>query len=344
MKKILLVILVLALFGCQETGQEVVNEPLVGETNQVEEQVGETEEVNETEITTVDWYGFADKDQAVAILAADDDYTTKLSQFDYASKFKSDKALDIDERASVYADLVLEWSDEQKAVIDKAMVGVNERLAKLKIEIPEIEFILTSPEDEGGAAYTRANMIILKPRHVKSHSLSLEHLIAHEFFHVYSRLNKGKRPDMYKIITYMPCEELVVPDELKDLMISNPDAPDNNFYITCDYKDQTYDFIPIIFSTEAYDIQAGGSFFRTLRDDMLAVTIEEGVPKPIYEEGQLLIVSKDDLTGFYDKIGKNTSYTYHPEETMADNFVLMLYESSVPNPEILSALKAVMED
>ena len=52
-------------------------------------------------------------------------------------------------------------------------------------------------------------------------------LFLHELFHVYSRHNIDKREEMYAVIGYEKCEDLVFPDILKEVTIANPDAPDN---------------------------------------------------------------------------------------------------------------------
>lgn len=331
MKKIGLLLLVLLLMGCST----ITDKMIIGEKELMTEKELESE-VNES-------YQFISGETAIEILATEDDYISKLSLFDYHSKFQSEDILDEEGRKKVYGQYVLEWSDQQKEAVDAAMKVIGNKMSGFDIDMPEINFILTSDEDEGGAAYTRGTSIILKPNHVYKHSESLEHLIAHEMFHVYSRTHKDQRVEMYGVIGYEPCEELVMPEALRDLKISNPDAPDNNFYITGRYQNTIYDFIPIIYSTAPYEIGSGASFFQTLRDDMLAVEIINGKPEPIYAEGELVIVKKQHIDDFYEKIGLNTEYTYHPEETMADNFVFMLYEMDVKSPWVLEGLRAVID-
>lgn len=298
---------------------------------------------NTDEEVVFDGFGFLEKEAAVEILATEDDYLIKLSQFDYASKYNSDKPLNKEALKMAYGLTVLEYSDDQKKVIAEAMLHIKEKLDPLKVDMPEISFILTSNADEGGAAYTRDTSIILKPRHIGSKSSKgLEELIVHEMFHVYSRTHKELRKDMYEVIGYQSCEELVIPSELADFMISNPDAPDNNFYIEGLLEGENYAFIPIIFSSEAYEIGSGRSFFETLNDDMLAVTIVDGIAKPVRIDDELLIVNKNQIEGFYDKIGMNTDYTYHPEETMADNFVFLVFGDEVKSPWVVEGLKKVI--
>ncbi|MBI9014892.1 MAG: hypothetical protein JEZ08_21865 [Clostridiales bacterium] len=342
MKKYLLIIgvtltLILGTVSCTNTQS---NEP-----DNIEIKTVTINEVQTTTDQAVDLEGFSflEKAAAIEVLSTEDDYLVKLSQFDYASKYNSDKPLNKEELERAYDLTVLEYSDDQKKVIAEAMLHIKEKLDPLGVDMPNISFILTSNADEGGAAYTRGTSIVLKSRHIGSKtSKGLEELIVHEMFHVYSRTHKDLRKDMYEVIGYQACEELVIPSELADYMISNPDAPDNNFYIEGLFEGKNYAFIPIIYSSEAYEINSGRSFFETLNDDMLAVTIVDEVAKPIRINDELLIVSKNQIEDFYDKIGMNTDYTYHPEETMADNFSFLVFGDKVKSPWVVEGLKKVI--
>jgi len=342
MKKYLLIIgvtltLILGTVSCTNTQS---NEPDNIEIKTVT--INEVQTETEQEVV-LEGFSFLEKAAAIEILSTEDDYLIKLSQFDYASKYNSDKPLNTEELETAYGLTVLEYSDDQKRVIAEAALHIKEKLDPLGVDMPEISFILTSNADEGGAAYTRGSSIILKSRHIGSKSSKgLEELIVHEMFHVYSRTHKDLRKDMYEVIGYQPCEELVIPSELADYMISNPDAPDNNFYIEGLFEGENYAFIPIIYSSEAYEIDSGRSFFETLNDDMLAVTIVDGVAKPVKINDELLIVKKNQIEDFYDKIGMNTDYTYHPEETMADNFVFLVFGDEVKSPWVVEGLKKVI--
>lgn len=327
---LILLILVASLWSCRENS--VIEEQPVSTNNEIKIVV-------EDEVEKA--FSFIDGEEAINVLAEEDDYIIKFSKFDYASKFKSDVPLTLDERKMVLKDHVLSWNDEQIAIIDKHMEDILSRVENMNIDMPEIQFILTDSSDEGGAAYTRGQSIILKPNMVTS-SVGTKRLIAHEMFHVYSRAHKDLRQAMYGVIHYEMCEELVIPDDLKDLTISNPDAPDNNFFITGLYEGEAMSFIPVIYSTSPYDIQKGGSFFTTLKDDMLAVKIVDGIPEPIYVNDQLLIVKKEEIENYYELIGNNTNYTYHPEETIADNFVLLLFEESAPSQWVIEGLKDII--
>lgn len=86
---------------------------------------------------------------------------------------------------------------------------------------------------------------------------------------------------------------------------------------------------------------SNGSLFDYLKIGLVPLN-EEMIP--LQQDGKTIIYSLDDATDFYDQVGKNTSYVIHPEEILADNFALTLInKADVPNPEIISRIKAVLK-
>lgn len=283
---------------------------------------------------------FANIKEGTKILASNDEYFNTLSKFDYAAKFKSGKRLNIKERTKFYSKVVLNWDDKNKSSAISDIKVINSDIQKMNLKLPkEIVFIRTNGSEEGEAAYTRKNAIIFP----KQMTLDKQ-LITHELFHVFSRYNKNLRDKLYGIIHFKKCSELKFPKELKDLTIANPDAPLNNYYITGHYKSKEYSFIPIIYSTEPYNMKLNQPFFCTLRDDMLAVKIVNSKPIVIYEGGKPLIVEKSEISDFASKTGDNTKYSYSPEETMADNFMFLVLGYNVPSKWVINQLKSVIEE
>jgi len=63
------------------------------------------------------------------------------------------------------------------------------------------------------------------------------------------------------------------------------------------------------------------------------------------EEGEPVIINVKNLPPeFFEKVGRNTSYLYHYEEILAENFAYLIteYHEDVPNPEILVKLDNVL--
>lgn len=280
-----------------------------------------------------------------AQLAAEDDYIASLSLFDYQSKFKSNVALDEAARRQVYQASISAYNDDEKTRITTAYHKVFKIIEDMSITLPDTIYIFSDDKVEGGAAYTRQNAICLPKQMIAQMTDDrLTWLVAHEAFHVISRYNQALRPDWYGIIGYRQTEPIKWPPELVDLTIANPDAPTYNYVICCLYQGKKMDFMPIIYADEPYDLSRDESFFRYLIEAYIAVDVVSGIPQPIYQDGQLLMVSKDLLSDFLDQVGQNTSYTTHPEETTADHFAMIILDNyhSAPNPEMVIALQKTL--
>ena len=64
--------------------------------------------------------------------------------------------------------------------------------------------------------------------------------------------------------------------------------------------------------------------------------------KPIYKNEKLQVFRVEDIPSYIQKIGMNTDYIIHPEEVLAENFVLLLNNSKyIRSPEILEKMREV---
>ena len=65
---------------------------------------------------------------------------------------------------------------------------------------------------------------------------------------------------------------------------------------------------------------------------------------PILNNDKPKLLKPDEVEGFFEQIGRNTSYILHPEETLANNFVFLITEKKdLKNPEIPKKIKLVFE-
>lgn len=286
---------------------------------------------------------FLTKQQAVQVLAAEDDYIKGLSQFDIQAKFKMETMPSIGERVSYYANNSLNWSDTDKIKINTAVEFLDKKIKPLKLKQPkQIKFILTTGNEEGGANYTRSNSIIFPKKVLTMNQEAINMVLAHEFFHVYSRYNQDKIDKIYAIVGYQQTGELTLPPKMEKLKISNPDAPKINYYINLKYKGKPHNFMPVLLARKPYEVGSNKPFFYYLNNLLLAVDITDNKPTPITTNAKPLLVDTIE-TNFEQIAGNNTEYLLHPEEIMAENFSLWAINKRVKNPEYIKDLIAVMK-
>jgi hypothetical protein len=165
----------------------------------------------------------------------------------------------------------------------------------------------------------------------------LKRTIAHELFHILSRGNPALREKLYESIGFTKCGEVEFPSDLQSRKITNPDAPRNDHAIQLGVGGEEVRAVPILFSNAAkYDVNRGGEFFNYLQMSFLQV--------PRMSSEQPVLAAPEEVSGFFEQIGRNTKYVIHPEEILADNFALLILdEHNVPSPEILEKMRRILE-
>jgi hypothetical protein len=292
---------------------------------------------------------FAKPEEGRAILCRRDDYVTRLSPFDRSSRLKA--AADVSEAdyLSFVARQPLAWTAPERTRILEAIGRLRGRLKTLEPPLPErVVFIKTTGREEGGAAYTRANAIVLTEEHVRRDTESLARLICHELFHVISRANPAVRDGLYETIGFRRCAEPTLPESLRKRKLTNPDAPVNDHCIDVAVDDWPRTMVPILLSrSERYDVSRGGEFFDYLELWFLAVDIDEatGATTPVIEDGEPVLEPVDRLSGFFEQVGHNTAYIIHPEEILADNFAHLVLETpDLETPAIVAGMRRFFAD
>lgn len=274
-----------------------------------------------------------------------DDFVASMSPFDRSARMKTDEAVSEKEYLEFVSNNVLPWNEDEVAKLEATLKSISTKMSELPLNLPKTIYIIkTTGKEEGGAAYTRSNAIVLPKSELAS--ANLQKLIIHELFHILSRNDPQLRERLYAVIGFKPCGEIEFPAALKPRKITNPDAPNNNHYVRVTLNGKEVSVVPILFSrTPKYDIQSGGEFFRYLEFKLLVV--KRGVDgkgyEAVYNGSKPVFVDIADVSGFFEKIGKNTNYIIHPEEVLADNFALLvLGKQDVASPEIIDNLKKVL--
>ena len=262
---------------------------------------------------------FLSSGDAANELAIQDDFIKRLSKFDMSARMKTDKSVSEEFFINFLRNNTLDWANHDKAKVTTAFNHVMAGIESLNIILPEtINLILTTGNEEGNTAYTRGNSIILQ-RDKLPNTKKLKNIIAHEIFHIYARSDHKTRDNLYKTIGFHLVDEITFPEFLKDRKITNPDAPINNYAISINYQGTNLWVIPICYSKhDNYIPGKAGEFFDYLQFKLLVVLDNNG--NSIYKPGNPVILDVYQVTGFFEKIGVNTGYFFHPEEILANSF------------------------
>jgi hypothetical protein len=282
---------------------------------------------------------FATASEGAKILGQKDDFIERLSAFDRSARLKTDRAISEEEFLKFVRGNVLTWTDPEKEKIAAAMSAIQPALEKLPFSLPKkISLIKTTGAEEGGAFYTRDTAIVMPEKETGAASAeSLQKTIAHELFHILSRANRELREKLYAVIGFTPCPEVELPADLRPRKITNPDAPRNDHAVKVLVAGKEVRCVPILFSkTEKYDPARGGEFFNYLEFKFLVPAISPAPAK---------VVGPEEVSGFFEQIGRNTDYIIHPEEILAENFAILVRGSrDVPSPEITNKIRHVLSE
>lgn len=292
---------------------------------------------------------FASVEEGKQLLSDRDDFVQRMSPFDRAARLRTDKDISEQEYLKFVGRNVLAWNYAEKQNVSIAFQGIQAELKALSLPFPKkVYLVKTTGKEEGGAAYTRANAIVFPLAELSVPTAKNRRTICHELFHILSRSNPDLRDKLYAAIGFQKCEDVVFPPALKSRRITNPDAPRNDHCIRLHVEEKARWAIPILFSiAEKYDVNRGGEFFDYLQFQLLLVDLEKkpATLKPVYDVRNLQFVHPQQVSGFFEQIGKNTEYIIHPEEILAENFAhLVLRELNLPSPEIVEKMEAILKE
>lgn len=284
---------------------------------------------------------FLSNEEAAKVLSREDDYLKQLSPFDLQFNFSATEMLNRDQLESYYTHHTKNWPTLYQKKIQTAIDLLNEKIKDLDLDYPEkIQFILSKAGRSGGAAYTRMNAIVWPESFMMMEDELFNRIVAHEFFHVYSRYHHANKPTLYAPVNYQQTGVLTLPDEIAQMRITNPDTPILNYAITLDYQGSPQTFMPVLFSKRPYD-KRQPLLYNYFSNKLLAVTLENGQPSPVYRDGKPLLVDKKE-TNFTAVVGPNTPYLMSPEELSAENFSLWVVGDEVENEKPVKALIKAM--
>lgn len=292
---------------------------------------------------------FASVEEGAAILGAEDEFIRRTSPFDRQARLRADRPVSREEHRAFAARCVLPWSPEERGRVVEAVGGLGDRLAALEVPLPaRVVLVKTSGAEEGGAAYTRGTAVMLPAAVVNAGRERLGRLVCHELCHVASRHAPVLRERLYAAIGFRPCGDVVLPGDLEPRRITNPDAPlfDHAIRVRCDGVER--DMVPVLYSRVAtYDAAGSKPFFDTMEFRLMAVEVAEGRPAVplVADDGRPVLRSPDDVGGFFEQTGRNTSYLIHPEEIVADNVVLLVSgagKKPPASPAVLGGIERVL--
>jgi hypothetical protein len=166
-------------------------------------------------------------------------------------------------------------------------------------------------------------------------------LLAHDLFHIVSRNAPALATRLYQTIGFESVPPLQWPAAWLPLRIANPDAPFDRHAMRVTIDGRATLVMPVLV-TRRTKLKAGETFFDTMDVRLLEVSVSNGKTVALMSDGQPLWHSPGNVADYLAKLGGNTAYVIHPEETMADNFAFLVAQRAVPNAALQKRIEAVL--
>ncbi|MGL5097071.1 MAG: hypothetical protein ACRDD1_15895, partial [Planctomycetia bacterium] len=279
--------------------------------------------------------------RAAVVENVHDPFFRRLSPLDFDLRLAEPVGdLPIDKRRErlfrLFADAVTPWPDDEIERLRSACQEVLQGLADVHDQwLPKVwKFVRTDGSEEAGAAYTRHDAIVLPKSRLNATSApGLPKLVAHELFHVISRLNSILRDRSYTRIGFRRTKPAVWPKESDDRRITNPDGTTLEHVIRIQPpRGAEVDAMLVTYSKHPrFAPEFGRRLFDYVASGLAPVVYADGVPRiQSAAGGGPLTYRADEVGGFFEQVGRNTNYIIHPDEILADNFALVATRRPAP--------------
>jgi hypothetical protein len=279
-----------------------------------------------------------------AILAAEDDFTRALGGFDRSFRMRTSGPVDDADLRRFLGEQALDFTVEEQSAWEEAIAAVARGARGIGAVLPpEVLVVKTTGREERDHAYTRANAIVLPTARVRSlRGERALRLLAHELFHVASRASPALRNATYALLGFAPVGPISPPAELDDCRMTNPDAHALGHYLLLGERA----VVPLLTCPlPLADVLERTSVLGIVRPTLLEIDPHAGTV--VRDAGGAPVLVEAQATDWSRRIARNSMYTIHPEEVLADNLALLVRSRLGPmhppaDPAFLAAFEQAL--
>lgn len=285
---------------------------------------------------------FAGVDTAARLLAADDEWLRAAGPFQLRAIMGRSEAVSKEDFRRWVTSAALPWPEEQQQRWTRALEALAAGWNTLRIPLPpEILLLCTTGAEQSGLEHTRGQAIML-PVGLKAREVAKDAwVMAHELWHVASRNAPELATRLYAEIGFEPIPPLVYPQAWAPIRLANPDAPDHRHAMRLRIGGREVRVTPVLVAART-DLKPGETFFNVLDLRLLEVQADGAVSRAVLRDGQPVWHPPQGDHDYLKRLGGNTDYVIHPEETIADNIALIATGGAARNAELLASIRAAL--
>jgi hypothetical protein len=286
-------------------------------------------------------FHFATAAETAGLVVADDDWTRAAGSFHRSAVARTEGPASDEAFKRALAATALDCTPQQVERWSKAISAAAPKLVELNVRLPSnVTIACTNGADAANAPHTRADTIYLPARF--DHGPD-EELMAHELVHIWSRRNPAAVGKLYALLGFAEAPPLEWPQEWREARLANPDAPGNSHAIRIEVEGTAYSVMPVLVARRS-TLSPRETIFAVMDVRLLAVqTAPDGRSSiAVRRDGQPLWWPAFSTPAYLARLGGNTPYVIHPEETLADNVAYLVSGRQVRNPALLSQVRQAL--
>jgi len=286
---------------------------------------------------------FASVAEGQRVLAADDDWLPVTGGFQRRAMMATAQPVTLAQFRQWNADAVQPWAQAQRERWRAAALAIEARVRELRLPLPQETLLVASNGQESARMpYTRANAIVITGLGTTLRASDVW-VMAHELWHVVSRHAPALADRVYREIGFEPMPELIQPAAWDEIRIANPDAPGNRHAMRTEVDGRSVLLTPVLVAART-TLQANEPFAALFEVRLLEVQADADGhrSRPVMQDGAPRWHAVDRVPSFLERLGGNTPYVIHPEETMADNVAFLLTGRSARNGELLKRIEVAL--
>lgn len=260
-------------------------------------------------------------------------FFSKINQTEAALQMKAkptSKHNDTDWQEAYQAYLradVLDFKASEKEFVQGVFDALYQNPKLEQLQMPDsILLIKVAGRHYGNSVYyTRENCIII-PQNVlaEADSSAFSGVMLHELFHIYSRYNPSKRKALYETVGFEKTTGINVPTNIANRMVYNPDGLDIDWTCELETTNGTTRVIPLLVSVPTPAFNKG--LFANFQFQLYEVQAFDDGSYTILSDsiGNSTLSMSTFIPAYYKLIGTNTDYIIHPDEILADHFMMIM--------------------
>jgi hypothetical protein len=273
---------------------------------------------------------FASAERGGEILGRADRWARQLSAFDRAARQRTLEPTTMEELLAFVSGNALTWTPDERAYWSRLVDGLSMATTGLMLSVPEIFLVKTTGLEEFGFAYARKRTIVLPQGRLEIAGDERRDffLLAHEFFHYLSANNATLRDSLYELLRSRRLDNFTYPPQLEDRRVSNPTWYADHVSVPVDTRSGPVEVVPLIRPTipleEVIQLPIGGPPAIGRHIEIVLVAVDPYSGRVLHDIAGAPIIYAVDGTDLVERMARNTSYMFHPQEVLADNFALLM--------------------